>query len=198
MRRKAFKILASFLVFLVSYALFLAVWVKVRTYYGHPMNFFAAQLAALSLNINVEAVEKSAASKEKITMTKPVATTRGLADLVVDQTIDINNYTFNVPLTAAILVASLLFMRWPWYIMIEGFFIIMSGHLLYLYSYLMLNLQKVLVNLTAKKISWFREMFWEFAWAFADNLVIRFEPFLVVVIIWLLYGKREKQSAGTE
>ncbi|RLB65915.1 MAG: hypothetical protein DRH04_10005, partial [Deltaproteobacteria bacterium] len=93
MRRKAFKVLASFLVFVVSYALFLAVWVKVRTYYGHPMNFLAAQLAAFSLNIDVEAVKKSAASKEKITMTKPIATTRGLADLVVDQTVDINNPT---------------------------------------------------------------------------------------------------------
>lgn len=191
MRRKAFKILASFLVFVVSYALFLAVWVKVRTYYGHPMNFLAAQLAAFSLNIDVEAVKKSATSKEKITMTKPIATTRGLADLVVDQTVDINNYTFNVPLTAALLVACLLFMRWPWYILIEGLLIIMSGHLLYVYSYLMLNFQKVLANLTGMKISWLREIFWEFAWAFADNLVIRFEPFLVVVIIWLLYGKRE-------
>lgn len=192
MHRKTFKVLASFLVFVVSYALFLTIWVKVRTYYGYPMDFFAAQLTALSLNIDVEAIEKIATSKEKITMTKSIATARGIADIVVDQTVDINNYTFNVPLTAALLVACLIFMRWPWYSLIEGLFIIMSGHLLYLYSYFMLNFQKVLINLTGMKVSWFRQRFWEFAWAFADNLVIRFEPFLVVVIIWLLYGKREK------
>jgi hypothetical protein len=60
---------------------------------------------------------------------------------------------------------------------------------------MLLNFQKVLVNLTGMKISWLREISWEFAWVFADNLVIKFGPFLVVVIIWLLYGKREKQSA---
>ena len=191
MRTKRVKILSAFLVFTVSYVFFLAVWVNVRNYYGHPMDLFAAGLAALSMKTRVEGVRSGQdGSAEKITMAKSIATTRGLADLVVEQTVETDSYTFNVPLTASLLTACLVFMRWPWYSVVEGIFLIMSGHLLYVYSYLMLNFQKTLVHLDALEYSPVRDIFWEFMWAFTDNLVIRFEPFLVVVIIWLLHGYR--------
>lgn len=194
MHRRARKILGSFLVFVVCYCVFLAVWLNVRTYYAHQMNRCAAHLAAGSLDATVKSVEPASPAREKITLTAPVVTARGIGDLLVEQTVDMDTYTFNVPLAAALLAASLVFMRWPWYALLEGLLIIAAGHMLYLYTYLMLNFQQAFANATAARVSTFRVIFWEFAWGFADNLVIRFEPFLVVVIIWLVFGKRRSDD----
>jgi len=190
MRRKAHKVLVSLLVFLLCYCVFLAIWLKARTCYAHRMNACAAHLAAICLDAHVKSLEPAGPSREKVVLTTTVATPRGIGDLLVEQTIDIDNYTFNVPLAASLLVASLVFMRWPWYALIEGLLLIMAGHMLYLYSYLMLNFQQAFANATSARVSAARVLFWEFTWGFADNLVIRFEPFLVVVILWLVFARR--------
>jgi len=190
MHKRASKILLSFLVFVVCYCVFLALWLNVRTYYAKQMNRCAAHLAAGSLDARVKSLEPAGPSKQKITLTTPVVTSRGIGDLLVEQNVDMDTYTFNVPLTAALLAASLVFMRWPWYAALEGLLLIIAGHMLYLYTYLMLNFQQAFANATSTRVSPVRVIFWEFAWGFADNLVIRFEPFLVVVILWLAFGKR--------
>lgn len=161
-----------------------------KPYYGHLLSQIGAVMASKYPQCNVESVHQGQ-EDTTITFSKPVMTSKGMGDIVFDFKIPVSNYTFNVPLTFALVFALYLYFKWKKRYLIEASAMLVGTHLLYIYSFCSLHLLKFIVNSQDGIVygiippSIGVQYFFEFLWAFTDNMIIRFEPFLMAVYLWL-------------
>ena len=118
---------------------------------------------------------------------------------VIKTTIDIpiSNYTFNVPLTFAIMAAFYPFIKSKW-LYLKALIILVVVHFLYVFT---LEGQKLTAVMAAQGIEnpgSVTIIFWEFLWGFVDNMVVRFEPFLIGAYLFLLRNKVSVKKVKTE
>lgn len=167
-------ILKAVLIFVLSYLVFLAIWLVIKSYYGLLISTIASY--AITIVKNVEIVE--------IIRNKDIVTVGFIPQkfgvTILKTAIDIptSNYAFNAPLTLAIMAAFYPFMKRK-RIYIEALVILVIVHFLYVFS---LEGEKLTRYLTAQgyeKSGTAAQIFWEFLWGFVDNMVVRFEPFLI-------------------
>ncbi len=188
------KILLSILIFLLVYPLFLVVWIKVKSYYGYGMAHVGVYLSASTMGSSVKeiVVDKEDA---KITLIRPFYKGLDLADLVIEIKLSVSKYSFNVPLSLALITALFPLFRWRRRSLIEVVMILLSIHLLYIYSFCCLQQYYLFLQAGIKSQATVSQFFWEFLWGFTDNMVIRFEPFLLVIYLWFknqrFSGKQE-------
>jgi hypothetical protein len=96
-------------------------------------------------------------------------TRHGIDDLLLDLKIEVSKYSFNVPLTFALVAGLFPIFKWQKRSLIEC-----TLQLFY-------NLTQVGIKTPSKAL----QFFLQFMWAFTDNMIIRFEPFLVAIYLWL-------------
>ena len=158
-------------------------WIQVKPYYGNMLTHVGSRLSAWNAGFRVEKVQHG---KEVATITfaYPVVTKHGRGDILLDVKIAVSNYSFNVPLTFALLAGLFPFFRWRIRSFIEACFILLFIHLLYISFFCSLQLFYHLAQAGIKTPSKTVQFFLQFMWAFADNMIIRFEHFLVAVYIW--------------
>ncbi|TES91719.1 MAG: hypothetical protein E3J94_03440 [Desulfobacteraceae bacterium] len=178
------KIIVASLVFCLTYLLFLILWIQVKPYYGNIITQVGARLAASTTGLRVEQI-RHGKEVATITFARTVLTKKGLGDILLDLKIRVSNYSFNVPLTLALVAGLFPFFKWRKRSLIEACFILLFIHLLYIYFFCTLQVvhQLTLVGMKAplKTVLFLLQ----FMWVFTDNMVIRFEPFLVAVYLWL-------------
>lgn len=100
-----------------------------------------------------------------------------------------SSYTFNAPLTFAIVATLCPFIRRRARATIEVMIVLVGVHLLYVASLETKLLSEVLTSRgveTGRRIS---TIFYEFLWTFTDNMVIRFEPFLIGFYMFLRFRR---------
>lgn len=177
------KILFSILIFLLSYPIFLFVWINVKPYYGSGMSRLGAHLSAYTMG---SSVKKITVDKEDAQVRFIRSFYRGndLADLVVDLKLSVSKYSFNVPLYLALIASLFPIFRWRKRSLVEALFILLFIHLLYVYSFCSLQLYYAFLKAGIKVKTMGSQFFWEFLWGFTDNMAIRFEPFLLTIYIW--------------
>lgn len=187
------RILTAALVFLIAYPLCLIVWVAViKSHYGGLVGETGTFLAAATFKTSIETFDRG---KEIIDIvhTKPILTGGGVGDAVIRLKLYISNFSFNMPLTLAIMFALLPIFHWRPLHFCEAIGLIVLVHLLFVYFFNSAAIYGYLVNQGVIEASLPKTIFWEFSWAFIDNMVIRFEPFLVIVYLWLRERKRSLQ-----
>lgn len=172
-------------VFLVSYGLFLLAWVQVKPYYGLVLTRFVSQVIAGTTQFKVDRIGHDR-EKAQITFSRPVLTKQGFGDLLLDLTIPVSNYSFNTPLTFALLAGLFVIFRWPLRHFIGVCLILLAIHLMYVYAFCLFQLFFYLAQGGFKVLSRPLQLFVEFLWSFTDNMVVRFEPFLVFLYLWLM------------
>ena len=184
------RIIAAFLIFAAVYPLCLVVWISfVKPTYGLVVGETGTYLAAATFQTRLETFEKGKEVLD-IVHAKPMITAEGIADSVIQLKLYISNFSFNLPLTLAIMIALLPIFHWRPLHLCEAIGLIVFVHLLFVYFF---NAAHIYGSLTQMKViepSLVKTAFWEFSWTFIDNLVIRFEPFLVIVYLWLRERKR--------
>ena len=178
------KILVGILIFLVSYPVFLLVWIYLKPYYGTLINGFGSRLAAWSMDVTMEKIE-SGKELSKITFAKPVLTKDGLQDLLLDLNMSVSVYAFNIPLTFALIVSLLPFFHWRKRSYLEAGVILVAVHVLFVFSFCCVKIYMALIKTGLAPRSGIQQFILEFLWSFTDNLIIRFEPFLMIVYLWL-------------
>ena len=183
-------ILLSISVFLISYLLILVLWIQVKPYYGKILSMAGAELATGHTKSQVEYITQEK-DYTNIQFTRPVMTTKGMGDIVFDIKLSVSNYTFNVPLTFALAAGLYIYFRWKPRYLLEAGIILVFVHLLYIFSFCSLELLKNLTHSQGGIVYGIRlpskgeQFFFQFLWEFTDNMVIRFEPFLVAIYLWL-------------
>ena len=162
----AFK---TVLVFLVSYLLFLMLWIQIKDTYARGVTFTASKLAAGIKNVKLEEI-----TEERGVIQATFSPLRLGSDMLVDITMKTSSYTFNAPLTFGIMTAMYQFISNRKRAYGEALLILLSVHLLYVFSYEAKTLTDVLIERGLEKTSMPRIFFYQLLWGFTDNMVIRF------------------------
>lgn len=171
--------------FLISYLIFLILWIQIKDYYGRGVTFTASKLAAGIKDVKFEEMTEE---RDVIQATfSPLG--RG-SNILIDIPVKTSSYTFNAPLTLAIMAAMYQFIRRRKRAYGEALLILLSVHLLYVFSLEAKVLTDVLVDMGLEKASNPRIFFYQFLWSFTDNMAIRFEPFLIGVYMYIRFRNK--------
>lgn len=173
----------SALLFIASYIFFLPAWVVVKDHYGRTLTGVAAYFIT-----SVKEVDLHETAVRKDVITVSFIPKRHRANIIIDIDVVTSSYTFNAPLSFAIMAAFYPYLKKK-RVYLEALMILLSVHVLYIFSSEGEKLTSLLVANGYEEAGRFKAAFWQFLWGFVDNMVIRFEPFLLGAY---LYFRRSK------
>ncbi len=177
-------IVRSVFVFIVSYLLSLALWITVKDYYGSGLTFMASKVAAGMKDLKFEEIIRN---RDEIQAT---FSPRGRGSkMLIDIPVKTSSYTFNAPLTLAIMAALYPFIHSRKRAYMQALLILVTVHFLYVFSLEAKGATDVLVDKGLEKSGTISGLFYQFLWSFTDNMVVRFEPFLIGLYMYLRFRK---------
>jgi len=180
LKKKVFKAVA---IFLVSYVIFLFLWIQVKDSYGTAITVTASKLVTLVKNVNFE---EKMVSGDTVEATFAPSNRR---EMLIDIPVRTSSYTFNAPLTFSLMSALFPFVRRRRRAYAEAVMILLAVHLLYVFSLELKTLTEVLIQRGIARESVPQLFISQFLWSFTDNMVIRFEPFLIGFYMFIRFGK---------
>jgi hypothetical protein len=178
-------VLKTVVIFLGSYLIFLILWIQVKDYYGYTVTFITSELMPLIKDVHFEEMREEKGMIQA-TFSRPV---NRQVDLLIDIPLKTSSYTFNAPLTFGIMAALFPFIRKRWKTYGEALLILFGVHLLYVFSLEANSLTTVFVERGLDAASKPRLLAYQFLWEFTNNMVIRFEPFLIGFYIFIRFRK---------
>ena len=105
------KILFKILVFSLTYTICLILWIQLKPYYGNIMTRFGSECAAQFSNFRIINFQHDHETAQ-ISYSRVIYSKKGIGDLVIDLKIDVSNYSFNIPLTIALVAVLLPMVKW--------------------------------------------------------------------------------------
>jgi len=176
-------VLIAVATFLASYVIFLLLWIQVKDYYGTAVTVSASKLLTLVKNV---AFEEKTGNGDTIEATFSPLDRR---DILIDIPVQTSSYTFNAPLTFSFMAALFLFIKRKKRAYTEAVLILLAIHLLYVFSLELKTLTEVLIQRVVEKQNTPQLFISQFLWSFTDNMVIRFEPFLIGLYMFIRFGR---------
>ena len=164
----------------------LAGWIAFKQYYALPVVCAGAEAAALSLDARVDSChyEKFGVNA---TFTRQIVTPLGIFPAKTGIMLDDNEYTFNVPITLAMLIVTSLLLRISWRAWSKALAALTMGHVLYVYSCFLYHLQIFRVNIEGRELVSTPSLPVQLFWDFCRSMLIRFEPFLILALLILIH-----------
>jgi hypothetical protein len=187
------RLLLAIVVFFLSYFVILAIWLQVKPYYGAMLARWGTYPAAWTAGFKVRQIAHDHETAT-IELSRTGMSAKGIAELVVDIKMGVSAYSFNVPLTLALALAILPLVNWPRQAFLEACLILLTIHWLYVYTNAILELYKQRTNAGMQPVGPWFQLVLQFAWSFTDNMIIRFEPFLVAVYLYLRKPANQKAT----
>jgi len=181
-------------IFVVSFIVFLIPWLLiVNSYYGMVIAKIATYFISIVKDLEITEIVRN---KDVISVGLIPANV-GLSQ-VIQTIIDIptSNYAFNVPLSLAIMATFYPFIKSKW-IYLEVLVILVFVHFLFVFSLEGEKLTKILTVHGYEDPSRVTQIFWEFLWGFVDNMVVRFEPFLIGAYLFFMRNREPVKKAET-
>jgi hypothetical protein len=158
----------------------------VKNHYGYVVTSIASELVGVLKEVRFEEINQKKDVMEG-TFSRPLPGNR--SDLLIDIPIKTSSYTFNAPLTFAIMVTLFPFIKRRGRAYGEAFFILFGVHLLYVFSLETNSLTTVFIERGWDAVSKPRLFAYQFLWEFTKNMVIRFEPFLIGFYMFIRFRK---------
>jgi hypothetical protein len=171
-------------IFLLVYFFSLLVWIQAKNYYGYAVTLTASKVVSGLKDVKLDGLERKA---DIIQAT--FAPLTGDTGMLIDVPIQTSNYTFNVPLTLAVMAGLYLFLRRRKRAYAEALAILVGVHLLYVFSLEIKVLTEILMNRGFETVNVTQIAVYQFLWGFTDNMVIRFEPFLIGFYMFLRFRR---------
>lgn len=186
------KYLFAPLIFILSFSLSLLIWNFIKSYYAVVIINTAVFVNNL-ISGTYTASSEAGANIVVLHQVKQFVTNTGdLADLALTITIKISTFTFNFPLTISLVWGISPLIRLKYRKFIEILLFLLFIHFCYVFTLIGLQQYHYMVQAGIINNSTVLKLFWEYTWAFADNLLIRFEPFLVPVYVYLTSVKNKR------
>ncbi|MGE0368302.1 MAG: exosortase H-associated membrane protein [Candidatus Dadabacteria bacterium] len=184
-------ILKSALIFIAAYLVSLGLWLGIKNYYGMAVTTVASYAAAIVKNVKIVEMKR----EKDIVTVGFIPKKYGVTILQTSINVPISNYTFNAPLTFAIMAAFYPFLKRR-RVYAEALLIMVVVHFLFVFSYEAHGLTSELEKQGYEKSSEAVHVFWEFLWGFINNMVVRFEPFLIGAYLYFFRDSARKPAAA--
>ncbi len=175
-------------IFLVSYAIILFFWIQLKDFYGAAVTVTASKFLTLVRNVDYEG---KTINGDTVEATFAPSTRR---EMFIDLPVRTSSYTFNAPLTFSFMASMFVFIRRRRRAYAETVLILLGVHLLYVFSLESKTLTEILIQNGIGKDSSPQLFFGQFIWSFTDNMVIRFEPFLIGLYMFIRFGIQRTMS----
>ncbi len=179
-------LLQAVLIFLCSYLIFLILWIQVKNHYGYALTLIASEFVTVLKDVQFEKIDQKNDVTE-VTVSCPLPGDK--SDLLIDIPVKTSSYTFNVPLTFAIMTTLFPFLKRKRRAYAEALLILMGVHFLYVCSLEANNLTTVFTGRGIDVATSPRLFAYQFIWEFTSNMVIRFEPFLIGLYMFIRFRK---------
>ncbi|HXX57753.1 MAG TPA: exosortase H-associated membrane protein [Thermodesulfovibrionales bacterium] len=177
-------ILKTILVFLASYLVFLLLWIQVKDSYGYGVTYLASKAITFAKDVRFQDMT----AKEGI-IEATFSARKEKGEILIDIPVKTSSYTFNAPLTLAMMAALYPFIKRKRRACGEALLILLFVHVLYVFSLEAKELTEVLIDGGLGASSGPGVAAYQFLWGFTDNMVIRFEPFLIGFYIFIRFRK---------
>jgi hypothetical protein len=184
------RLLTAIAVFLVVYLASLVLWIQAKDSYGYALTMTASKLVGGLKSVRLEDI-----SRDKGTL-QATFIPYARDNMLVDIPIKTSSYTFNAPLTFAIMAALYPFLGRKKRAYFEALGILASVHILYIFALEAKELTEIFMERGLEAHSVLRLATYQFLWSFVDNMAIRFEPFLIGVYMFLRF--RGNQAANPQ
>ena len=181
MHKKGLKVV---FIFIGAYLIFLILWINVKDYYGYAITYSVSNMV---MPIKGGMLESITRKGDIIEVTFCRYTYRG--EITARTSIGTSFYTFNVPLTCAILAAFHLFIKRKKRAYLEAFLILLFVHALYVFSLESKGLTEMFMTRGIEPMNKVKLAFYQFLWSFTNLMVIRLEPFLIGIYVFLRFRK---------
>lgn len=173
-------IIRTVIVFLVSYLISLFLWIQVKDYYGYAVTFTASKLVGGLKDVKLDKIVQ-----ERDIIRVIFNPSRYKMGIIVKT----SPYLFNAPLTFGIMAALYIFISRKRRAYAEAILMLLCVHLLYVMSYEAKLLTEFSMSKGIEAVSYPRLFVYQFLWVFTENMVIRFEPFLIGVYVFIKFRK---------
>jgi hypothetical protein len=177
----------AILLFIAVYLIALPAWLQVMQGYAEAITLIASKIAA-----GVKGIRSSHVGREGdvITAVFTARSVSGEATADIEIPVPPSSFTFNVPLTLGILASLSLFIARKARAYGEAILILVAVHFLYAFSRCTNSLTLILVDKGLEAAHTPQLFFYQFLWGFADNMIIRFEPFLIGLYLFMRFHRR--------
>jgi len=186
------KLIISLLIFIVSFVLFLLLWLNVVDYYGKGILNIASHTTAWVKNIDFEGINV----KKDGQLGAQFFIFRNRKELRININFDFSTFTFNAPLTFAIMAALFLYIKNRKRAYIEALLILVLIHLIYVFTSEAGRIGYIMARNHLETASELQLFAWQFTWGLIDSMVIRFEPFLIGFYIYLRFSSSPFKAEG--
>jgi hypothetical protein len=180
------KLVVSLIVFIVSYVLFLMVWMHVETHYAKGLLYAASKSSAFVKNIDFEMIHVKNGSN--LVAQFLIKYKKGLR---INFNIDFSMITFNTPLTFAIMAAFSLYITNRKRAYLEALLLLFVIHFLHVFSNETGRLSYIMTRNNIESASEIKLFFWQYLWGFLDSMVIRYEPFLIGFYLYFRFSNKK-------
>ncbi len=188
MRLKS-KFIKCLIIFTLSFPLILFIWYWIKDYYAISVIKISVFFTDLIYNFEFKGI-KIAKELMYLDLSRQLFAADGsLVEMLMTIKIKPSAFTFNFPLTISLFFSILPIVKINRYTIIEVLLFLFFIHFAYVFTLCGLQQHNYLLQAHLIKPNSFAKIFWQFGWSFTDNLLIRFEPFLVAVYIYLRKGK---------
>jgi hypothetical protein len=180
------KVSVATAVFFTVFAISLFLWLKIKPFYAEKLVTAGSSITAIIMDARVMGCSPVKKGVE-VRMTYYVPVLNELREVEYTDILFTDRYTFNAPLTLALLASLMTVIRMPWRSFLEGCLLISAGHLLWIVSYLATHLKTFTVQAQQFSITSGPDIIAQFLWQFSDNMLIRFEPFIIPATLWIIH-----------
>ena len=183
-------VLKASLIFVAAYIVSLVAWLGIKGYYGMAITTIVSHAITLFKDVDIVSILRQG----DIVSVGFIPQKYGVTILKTTIDVPISNYTFNAPLTFAIMAAFYPFLRRKW-IYLEALLILVAVHFLFVFSLEGEKLSGALETQGYAKGGTASQIFWEFLWGFINNMVVRFEPFLIGAYLFFFRSRKPSVKA---
>jgi|GEM_PF-1249430 len=188
------KLIVSLAIFAVSYVIFLFLWLAIQNHYGKGLLFISSHLTAKVKDISFDFIKAQEDDKFASRFFIP-GRVKGFDILI---SFDFSLFTYNAPLTFAIMAALFLFIKNHFRAYAEVLVILFAVHFFYIFLSQAGRISWILDKNNLEKSSEVSLFIWQYLWAFIDAMVIRFEPFLIGIYLYLRFPASAISPAKNE
>lgn len=170
-------------VFVLSYAVFVVTWLNVQEFYGKSVLAIASHVTAKVKHVNFDSIQE----KPNRTFGARFYISRGERGFYALFNFDFAQFTYNTPLTFAIIASLALFIRRRVRACTEAFLMLFLLHFFYVFTSEAGRIADMLAKNRLEPASSFTLFLWQYAWGFIDAMFIRFEPFLIGLYLYIRF-----------
>lgn len=178
-------IITKLFLFIISFVIFLILLTYIKSQYSYALTYISSEIASKIKNVKLLKV----AENGKDFFLVNFISLKELSPVIFQAKIN-TIFTFTFPITLSIFISLLPYLEKKIRASIEAITILISIHILYILSHELYELTKFLIYREIEQPRKIPFYFYQYLSVFTKSMIIRFEPFLLGVYIYLRFRRK--------